>query len=286
MRAANRITDPYSIERTPALIRREDPECYRLVLNLHGPWGSSQGENDMSLASGDMALYDSSRPFQIWRGGRGAPWQMVDCLTVTFPHSMLPIPPGRVRRLLGGRLTGRAGTGAVLSALVNSIASDADERPVSSLFHLSTAFADLLAALLSEELDIRGAMAPESAQRALLLRIQAYIEHRLADPGLSPQTLAAAHHLSVRSLHRLFTAYGLTPSSWIRERRLDHCRRDLAAPSLSSQPISSIAARWGFPDKAHFSRVFRNTYEMSPAEYRLAARAAISGDARDRTTRS
>jgi AraC-like DNA-binding protein len=29
-----------------------------------------------------------------------------------------------------------------------------------------------------------------------------------------------------------------------------------------------VAARWGLPDSAHFSRLFRRTYGLPPAEYR------------------
>ena len=32
--------------------------------------------------------------------------------------------------------------------------------------------------------------------------------------------------------------------------------------------VSAVAARWGLPDSAHFSRLFRRTYGLPPAEYR------------------
>ncbi|MDG9673642.1 helix-turn-helix domain-containing protein [Micromonospora sp. DH14] len=53
----------------------------------------------------------------------------------------------------------------------------------------------------------------------------------------------------------------------IRAKRLAQCRRDLANP-LVRQPIHAIAARWGFRDKAHFSRLFRARYGRSPQAYR------------------
>jgi transcriptional regulator GlxA family with amidase domain len=34
------------------------------------------------------------------------------------------------------------------------------------------------------------------------------------------------------------------------------------------RPVSAIAARWGILNAAHFSRVFRDTYGLAPAEYR------------------
>jgi len=55
---------------------------------------------------------------------------------------------------------------------------------------------------------------------------------------------------------------------WIREKRLDRCRRDLGDPALASETVFSIAVRWGFTSQAHFSRLFRATYGVTPSELR------------------
>jgi AraC-like DNA-binding protein len=83
--------------------------------------------------------------------------------------------------------------------------------------------------------------------------------------------VAAAHHISVRYLHRLFQPVGTTVGSWIRHRRLERCSRDLAEPALSLRPIHAVGARWGFRHAAEFSRAFRAAYGMPPSDYREAA---------------
>lgn len=55
---------------------------------------------------------------------------------------------------------------------------------------------------------------------------------------------------------------------WIRERRLERCRRDLLDPLHREVPVSAIGARWGLADPAHFSRLFRAEYGRSPTQYR------------------
>jgi AraC-like DNA-binding protein len=102
----------------------------------------------------------------------------------------------------------------------------------------------------------------------LLLRIHAFIEQHLGEADLSPGIVAAAHHVSVRYLHRLFEAQDTTVAAWIRRRRLERCRRDLADPAFGAVPVSAVAARWGIADPAHFSRLFRRAYGLPPAEYR------------------
>jgi AraC-like DNA-binding protein len=90
----------------------------------------------------------------------------------------------------------------------------------------------------------------------------------LADPDLSPTTVAAANHVSVRYLHRLFETHETTVAAWIRGRRFERSRRDLADPTMRQLPISAIAARWGLTNPAHFGRLFRTEYGLQPTEYR------------------
>ena len=54
----------------------------------------------------------------------------------------------------------------------------------------------------------------------------------------------------------------------IRRRRLERCRRDLLDPTMAHRPASAIAAGWGLGNPAHFNRLFRNAYDLPPAEFR------------------
>lgn len=133
---------------------------------------------------------------------------------------------------------------------------------------------DLLTVVLAARLDRRKTVPPDTRQRALLLRIHAFIEQRLTDPVLSPGAIAAAHHISIRHLHRLFETQGTTVADWIRHRRLDRCRRDLLDSAQLTRPVGAIGTRWGFTDPAHFSRVFRAAYGLPPSEYRLTGKGS------------
>jgi len=115
---------------------------------------------------------------------------------------------------------------------------------------------------------------PDARERTTLLRVHAFVDQHLGDADLTPARIASAHHMSLRHLHRLFQAQDNTVAAWVRTRRLERCRRDLADPGLLAVPVSAVAARWGLPDAAHFSRLFRAAYGVSPAEYRrLCSRA-------------
>ncbi|WP_242904732.1 helix-turn-helix transcriptional regulator [Actinomadura terrae] len=114
-----------------------------------------------------------------------------------------------------------------------------------------------------------GHLLPEQTHsRALTLRIEAFALAHLGDRDLTPGTIAAAHHISVGYLHRLFRHDGRTVTAWIRTQRLERARRDLADPAQYSTPVQALAARWGFAHASDFSRAFRRAYGTSPRDYR------------------
>lgn len=102
-----------------------------------------------------------------------------------------------------------------------------------------------------------------------LAPILRFLDEALADPALSPSTIAQRFGYSLRSLHALFARHGKTVSCEIRERRLERCR--LALTSLNPEAsISDLAMRWGFSDASHFSKIFKAKYGVGPRAYREA----------------
>jgi AraC-like DNA-binding protein len=154
--------------------------------------------------------------------------------------------------------------------LLRRVAEDVETYQPASAARLSTVVMDLLATTVAEQAAQVAALTPEVRERVLLRRVHAFVEEHLGDTGLAPATIAAAHHISLRHLHRLFASQDTTVAAWIRHRRLERCRRDLSDPALLGRSVSTIAARWGLPDPAHFSRLFRHAYGLPPAEYRRA----------------
>jgi AraC-like DNA-binding protein len=144
------------------------------------------------------------------------------------------------------------------------------------LTHQVIVLMDLVTAAVAERAGHAELLPVESRERTLLLGVHAFIEQHLGDADLSPGIVATAHHVSVRYLHRLFEAQDTTVAAWIRRRRLERCRRDLADPAFGAVLVSTVAARWGLPDPAHFSRLFRRAYGLPPAEYRRNCLASVA----------
>ncbi|MFE9927140.1 helix-turn-helix domain-containing protein [Streptomyces sp. NPDC005774] len=251
--------------RSARLIRQSDPDSYQLMLVLRGGNRILQAGRDTTIGPGDVMLYDTSRP---WHGWTAAGADTVKGVMVQFSRALLPLPANKVDRLTAVRLPGREGMGAVLSGYLTQLTAGAATYTAADGARLATCTLDLLTAFLAHHLDAAASMPPQTHHRVLLMKIHAFIQQHLGDPDLSPGAIAAAHHISLRSLHRLFQDQDTGVAGWIRARRLERCRRDLADPGLRSRPVRAIAAHWGLADPAHFSRAFRAAYGLSPQDYR------------------
>lgn len=259
---------PLETYRPAKLVRRSDPEELQLMITRRGSQRIVQGGRDTTLSPGELMLYDSSLPWHGWTSARTG---MVRGLMVQFPRAVLPLPENGIRELIVRPLSGRRGIGALLTGYLSRMAAHADSYTAADGPRLASIFIDLVTAFCAHYLERDRAVPPETHRRTLLLKVHAYIEQQLGDPRLSPESISTACQVSVRHLHRLFEGEELTVSALIRQRRLERCRRDLGDPALLSRPIHAVAARWGLTDPAHFSRIFRAAYGVSPNEYRQQA---------------
>ncbi|MPZ96327.1 MAG: helix-turn-helix domain-containing protein [Propionibacteriales bacterium] len=254
---------PGEAVRTPRMIRRHDPEHYRLDVVVHGNAVIEQDGRAARVGAGDLTVVDSSRP------ARWAHASTPQVVTASFPRAMLSLRQDEVAELTAVRIPGTEGAGALVSALARQLPKQVDTYSAAEGARLGAALIDLVAATLAGRIGTGSRLAPEPRQQVLLRSIHAFIEQRLADQRLTPATIAAAHHISVRYLHKLFETQDTTVAAWVRRRRLERCHRDLLDPALQGRPVSAIAARWGLTNPRHFSRAFRSVYGVPPGEYRL-----------------
>ncbi len=250
--------------RSPRQIRRATDEWIMLALQIRGPGILRQGGGTAALGPGDMVLYDSTRPyeFQFDRPFRS--------LVVKVPHARVaPLLP-RASVWQGRPVSGTSPLGRVLGAHLAAVFGAVTEVDPALRAGLLDRTVDLIALAFSGAARDFGGCGT-TVQTALVARAKRYIEQRLADPALGADAVAAALGVSERYLQRVFHAAGITVGSYIRRRRLERCRDDLADPIRAGERVTEIALRWAFNAMPHFSRAFRAAFGLSPSEYRAAA---------------
>ncbi|KOU77708.1 AraC family transcriptional regulator [Streptomyces sp. MMG1533] len=260
---------PMTARRSLVQIRRQDPEDYFLIL-VRG--GSSirleQAGGVACLGAGDMTLYSSSHPLACEFHDHGRQCRMT---VLRLPRTVLPLAGGRADRLLAEPLRAGTGSAALLGPYLTGLPEAALTSGPAELARLGSIGVDLAASLLAARLGDQDALPVETRKAALRARINAFIDHHLADPELRPAAIAAHHHISVRTLHLLFRSEPEPVAATIRRRRLERCHADLTDPGLRHRTIGETAARWGFRHPADFSRAFRGAYGVSPSDVRARA---------------
>lgn len=95
------------------------------------------------------------------------------------------------------------------------------------------------------------------------------LEYVLENNYMNPVSLEDLAYLSGRSLSgfkRDFNSqYKITPSQWIRERRLTRALELLTTTGMS---VTDICFAAGFENVSHFSRLFKEHYGHTPSSYR------------------
>jgi AraC-like DNA-binding protein len=247
--------------RTPGLVRRDSDAYLQVGLLTRGTALLAQDRREAALAPGDFAVYETGRPF-FW--GLTGDWEL---LVFTWPRSTIALADTASEQLTARTLRGGDGLGGIVGRMLCDLVRSPPELSAAGGVRLADEVAELVTTVAGES---ARPVVPGRAGDDLLRRIDAYVVEHLADPDLGPATIAAAHFLSTRHLHRLFAARGTSVTRRIQRLRLERCRRELLDPRAEHRSITDISRRWGFPDLATFSRAFRAEYGTAPSEFRSA----------------
>ena len=253
--------DCLSALRTRRLVTQGREEEYVVVKLLErGVARLEQDGREVVLGPGEIFIYDMARPFRL-----NLP-QPFRAKSLVIPRDVLGLSESDLTHVTASPLGPGTPLGGLLSPFLAGLVDGAGTYSPHTSERMARNVVDLLGVLAGEVLGRSNADTP-AGNRALLLRIQAFIDRHLADPDLTPQAIARAHRISLRYLHKLFESEDVTVGRWIQRRRLEECRRDLAYRA-NGATIAAVAHRWGFSSAAHFSRAFRATYGMAPREWR------------------
>ncbi|MDQ1006705.1 AraC-like DNA-binding protein [Streptomyces sp. V4I23] len=230
-----------------------------------------QDDRAQRCAPGDVFVIDMARPYTVRELG--------DFRLHFFriPVAALGVPDEDRTVLWGVHRQSGDGVVQLLAPLLEAIADSVASYSQHVAHRLAGSVTDLLGTLVSErtvsERTDSGAPDDNADRTGMVRRIRSFVNENLGDRELSPEMIAAHHHVSVRYLHKAFVSEGTTISRWIQQRRLEECRRELARLGQATSSVAAVAKRWGFVNAAHFSRSFRAAYGISPSDW-LRVRSA------------
>ncbi|WP_165922562.1 helix-turn-helix domain-containing protein [Pseudonocardia endophytica] len=261
---------PHRAVRDAEHIGDETSADYLLSLQLDGEAQFRQDRRSATVRPGDMVFYDSTRPVEITSG------EGYRSLCFRFPRDAAGVDR-RAGELTATTLHAAHGLTPALAGLLTGLHTSLDRRAGASPAGAASLRAtvrhatELARILFDDELARRGLLDPVDPHDRMRRRIDHHIDEHLADPDLSPRSIAAALFVSTRHLHALLADDGRTVATTVRRRRLERSLADLADPDMATSPVSAIGARWGFPNPTRFGQVVKSETGLTPTAYRRAA---------------
>ncbi len=250
-----------SWSRTAAMTQADGVDWLAVSVRFAGRADGNANDDGFSAHGSGSLFIDLAQPSQHFS-------EASETSLLLMPRCVAEAALGPVRAL-HGTVISPAGS-AMLRGQMRELQQLAPHIPVDQGGRMAGVLLDLLAIALAME--GRPVTVSDSAvDRTLKQRALALIEARLGSATLTPANIARALGVSRSTLYRLFVTDGGI-AACIRTRRLDRVHA-LLGDAATLEPVATLAERWGFCDAAHFGRLFREHYGMTPGDYRAMRRA-------------
>lgn len=247
------VAQPHTVRR-PSSKTAQDSGTLLVSVQLTGTCLVRQDGREALLGPTDVAIYDSSRPYELHFPSGG------------HRQTVLQVPSDRLdpevlNNRTAIRVPGNAGLGHALSPLLAAMPQAFPEVRMAEAERLIRSGLDLLGQCLR--------VSPETSGPGKLRHMaHEYLELHANDSTLGPEDIAAELHISVSHLHRVFQGSGKSVRRSLIEIRLRRAARDLRDNECGDRTIADIAYSHGFKDAAHFTRTFTEFYGVPPSVWR------------------
>lgn len=243
-----------------------DNDCIGLCFWLDGKNEIDNAGAIISSPRQTIFLMDMGKPVQSRASAS-------HCLSIAIPKPALAQFGVNINKLGGSHIVdGDPRHTVIATALLNSF-KVLPETTEDHAEQLATNLLGLVAGMF-EAPDSKNYETRQCVDAATQYAVAEFIQRHLANPKLSVNFIAKALPYSRSTLYRQFAGSGGI-ALYIREQRLKRCYKEITSPSLFSQKIALVAARWGFCNNSHFSRLFKDYFGLSPRDAREQAMQQI-----------
>jgi len=145
-----------------------------------------------------------------------------------------------------------------ISSIIKHLSVDYSRFNFYSALSIQSLIGDLLA-------DVPESMWDLMSNDFRILEVLGFIEKNL-NKNLNNDVLAQKANMATNSFTRLFTREtGVSPQKYVKRKRIDYA---CVLLHHSNRSIEQVALKTGFADRFHFSRIFKEITNVSPARFR------------------
>ena len=191
--------------------------------------------------------------------------QEVSLYVIKVPLALLSPQMGTIERQFARSLSIDEGAGRLLVFQIRQILELIQQHRLAALEIkiLEQQLLNLIVLTLSAPKEVMMSSS-SSIQSVHLKRIEHYVYLHLENPALTPAMVAAACHISVRYLHKLFAELPYSFSEWVKELRLKQANHILKTKSYVT--IDEVAHRVGYGDQGYFARIYKQHFGYTPRD--------------------
>jgi AraC-like DNA-binding protein len=267
------VSMPARIDVTDQHIEGATEQRFFLMMPIEGRVRFSHYGREEVLEPGDFVLFDGIAPGRIEFDEPNTSYHLV--MSPEDLRARLPTP----ENVCGLKTCRERQFGPVVRSLLEDVWRQVEQGfPQEHGLSIAKNMLDVIATAYSLQHGKRFCESVSvSARRA---HIKRFIEARLRDPALSATFVADYFGVSTRYVSMIFEKEYEPVSGYILRRRLEECAHQLASRDWDTYSVTEIAREWSFVNRAHFSRVFKKRFGVSPREYRRLKRSCAPGENR------
>lgn len=247
------------VRRTKSQISKSTEDYFLINYQLSGQAILRQDGRTVLLKANDWSFTDSTRPHELDFKGK------FEQLVLKIPRNLLIYGTSYITANTACLLDDY-GLGKILKNFIYSLSLELKVVDVFTRKYL----ANNLLQLLNDYLNLKFALETHvsSSKQTMLLGIKSFVEEQITNPQLSLQQIAETFKCSKRQLHKLFNDENCTINNYIRNSRLEKCKKDIEDLGLSKLSISEIGYKNGYNNISSFVKCFKRKFGVPPGEYR------------------
>jgi AraC-like DNA-binding protein len=254
--------DRHRVTHTDAQVRSSSMGYLKIVAPLHGRAGVQQHGHEAWVQPGQWCIYDTTDAYTVSNPAH------VEHLIVMLPRQDLDRRGLAINALMARQLGTDGGIARVTLETMRSAWCELPGMGAEAARGMGELITQCVYLSL---LDLAGRSTAQTQREALRERIKQIVTLRLADPQLTVDGIASVLNVSRRRLYDAFTDEPDGVAGYVLHRRLQACLATFSDGAQQHRSITDIALGFGFSNPAHFSRVFRSRFGLTPSDYRRAA---------------
>ncbi|WNM24414.1 AraC family transcriptional regulator [Demequina capsici] len=257
-------TDGHTVDRSERLAAHAEVDDLHLSLQVASRGTVRQGRRMVAVRPGSTSMYATDSPYYL---DYSEPGQQQ--LIVQVSRAALDAPSEAVRGGLNRLTVPASDATRVFFTYALDLHRQGSFTRTSGAQAAAEVAKDLAATMIRASAE--GTRVLPRTRGGLLRAIQDFVSVNL--PRVRVDDIASEFFLSRRTVYHVFEEVGMTPSDYLRTRRLTVATARLADPALADVSIGEIAVSAGFDDATTFTRAFRREHGMTPREWRAGALA-------------